>query len=336
MSSSIEFKRSKFPATLDLLAQIESEAGFPIPANVRSHFIQHNGGDASHCILNDGCLRRLRFVPLAESSVVHIPDAHLVGIAFARESKAGTYCVVLDADRSGRIVEVERRLDVPVRFVRFVSNSFVEFMSRLEPDPDDPWEPRHGYNQMNLDQRSYVDFVPYLPSRDAVNSLRGPVVTASIEFVNCLAPVTDEHFAWMEEAFRIRIPADVRAHYQRFNGGVIKSTISDKPLCFRVRNMSHMLHEFFGMQFPTPGRQSDTGLGYFEDVCAQWKWIDRYTPAYLWPFASSSPYGDLICFSTRQQDFGSIWRGFDEYTRGVQKLADSFNEFLNMLDPLSE
>lgn len=336
MSSPIEYQRSKFPATLDLLAQVESEAGFPIPSNVRSHFLQHNGGDASHCVLNDSCFRRLKFLPLSESSVVHIREEHLVGIAFARETKKGTYCALLDADGSGRIVEVERRLDIPTRFIRFVANSFEEFLDRLEPDPDAPWDPKHGYSRMNMDQRSYVDFVPYLPSPEIVNSFRGPVITASIEFVDCLPPVSDEHFAWMEEGFRIRIPPDVRAHYQRFNGGVIKSTISDKPMSFRVKNMSQMLHQFYGMQFPTPGLQSNTGLGYFEDRCAQWKWIDRYTPAYLWPFASTSPHGNLVCFSTRNQDFGSIWRFFDEYTRGVQKLADSLNEFLNLLEPLSE
>lgn len=260
----------------------------------------------------------------------------MISLGFCAESRGHTYCVVIGPEDVGRVIEVDWKPDSPTRFIRFVANSFEEFLDRLEPDPDDPWDPKHGYSRMNMDQRSYVDFVPYLPSPEIVNSFRGPVITASIEFVDCLPPVSDEHFAWMEEGFRIRIPPDVRAHYQRFNGGVIKSTISDKPMSFRVKNMSQMLHQFYGMQFPTPGLQSNTGLGYFEDRCAQWKWIDRYTPAYLWPFASTSPHGDLVCFSTRNQDFGSIWRFFDEYTRGVQKLADSLNEFLNLLEPLSE
>ena len=43
--------------------------------------------------------------------------------------------------------------------------------------------------------------------------------------------------------------------------------------------------------------------------------------------------GDELCFSCREEDFGSIWRWVHNvYERGYKKLADSFNEFLNMLE----
>lgn len=331
MPAPLEYRMTSFPPSLSLLREIEEQAGFPLPAEIRSHFISHNGGEVSRSTIdaNRSVEGQRDYYQLlfSKASVRGIkrPDATgLTVLSLAFEANR-TFCVVLGPRDVGAIVEVEWFPDSPCQMIRRVANNFQEFQDQLLPDPSDEWNPRPGYKGMTWSERSYVDFAPYLPDQTTLKQRRGPKAPPHLECVECMPPVTDEHFAWIEQGFHIRVPLDIREHFQRFNGAT-----SRKPLVYLVKGSTYRFHRFLTMQHPVPqGDDGMTDLGDFEARCSDWKWRDKIIPAHLYPVVLAD---DILCFSSREQDFGSIWRFMSHvYEQGFEKLADSFNEFLDML-----
>ena len=334
MQRPIEFRRCEFPPTLALIAEVERVAGCTLPMELRNHFMDHNGGDPSRSTITmDGNPVHkhhpylvLSFCELHPGMVSRPPGCEYQVITIAYSSN-DEFCYVLGPSDRGSIVHCLRKRYENTRYIRSVSHSFEEFLDSLETDPTEGWNRHSGWATLKPEEKTYVDFVPYLPDAATLERRRGPAVTRPLNFVDCQPPVTDEHFAWMEQGFHIRIPLDIREHFQRFNGGQ-----PAQNLHYRSEGQMCQFNNFYHMQYRGP---SDKGgempdLGTFENRCFDLKWREKFIPAHLFPIAIAY---DELCFSCREEDFGSIWRWVHNiYERGYKKLADSFNEFLNMLE----
>ncbi len=139
-------------------------------------------------------------------------------------------------------------------------------------------------------------------------------------FTDLGGPVDSDDLAEVERLFRFIFPLDFKRHYLAINGGYPAA----RRYLFEKDGVIYVVNHFLSIKYGRDGTR-------FEDVNRDLKIEDNILPKYLVAFADD-PGGDFYCFSTREQDAGSIWiyRGeySDEPDRAVQFLASSLPEFL--------
>ncbi len=134
-------------------------------------------------------------------------------------------------------------------------------------------------------------------------------------------PVNRHEIAELEIRFGFKFPPAFVDHYLQHNGG------SPEKYCFLKDGVTHVLNNFHSIKYGIPGC-------LFEDVYFDVKVDRKLLPTHLVPFACD-PGDDYFCFSTRNEDYGSIWMYrwdyHDEPERAVERLAGSLTEFLAAL-----
>ena len=139
------------------------------------------------------------------------------------------------------------------------------------------------------------------------------------DFTNTAHAITTADLNELEEKYGFAFPQDFRLHYLRYNGG------SPTKCLYNKGGDIFVLQEFLPVKF---------GEGRLEDSFRHLTVEDAILPAHLVPFAVD-PGGDYYCFSTREEDRGSIWFYIGEYRdepdRAVEYLAKSLPDFMERM-----
>ena len=308
-----------------------------LPQDIRDHFLMHGDGEASRNAITltglpvdeDEPFLRLSFPSLYHGSLFLHEKSQQMLIQIAVDGQE-SFCSVLSGSDQGKIVHCHGRPLAGSQLVNRVASTLQEFFDLLDPDPIDDWEKQRGYDDRYWAGKTYHNYEPFLPSQEWLRHQQAPNPTQLVSFTNCQQPVSEEHFKWLEQAFQMRFPLEIREHYQKFNGG------SPDKSYFLIDGRVGAIFDFESMQYPVPlgtSGQMMTELGSYEHQVEDWKWRTQFLPVYLWPLATIDNTSDCLCFSSREVDFGAIYIFATEV--GVQpplsKIANSFNEFLDTL-----
>jgi hypothetical protein len=124
----------------------------------------------------------------------------------------------------------------------------------------------------------------------------------------------------VERALGIKLPEDLRRLYLQTNGG--------RPIdsYFVIKGTEYIFNDFFPIKY---------GKGSTLEECYQSLAEDRIIPRHLVPFAND-PGGNLYCFSTASEKFGSVWFWDHEAVdrrRSSTRLTSSVAELFAALGP---
>lgn len=144
----------------------------------------------------------------------------------------------------------------------------------------------------------------------------------TLAFANSSLMVTDADLDSIERRLGFKFPLEFRAFYKLHNGGM---PVSNR--LHRSASAEAVLHVVLPVKH---------GRHVLEDAVDSLKVSRQILPEHLVPFGVD-PGGDYFCFSTRDEDVGSVWifRGdyFDDLDAALSRLADSLPEFLEGLAP---
>jgi hypothetical protein len=137
---------------------------------------------------------------------------------------------------------------------------------------------------------------------------------------NASSPVTRTDIDEVEKRFGFKFPNDFWDLYLHFNGGQ-----PDRNRFVDGINV-YIVDEFFPIKHGIPGLTLESNIQFIK--------ADQLLPDYLIPFAIN-PGGDYFCFSTRENDRGSIFIYRMDFSknpeRGAIYLSSSLGEFLEKL-----
>jgi len=147
-----------------------------------------------------------------------------------------------------------------------------------------------------------------------------------MQFEHTSPKIADADLDEVELRFGFRFPSEFRAHYLVHNGGRPRRNY------FIDRKRVWVVQQFL------PIKQSVTSKVSTLERCIQWLNVEQaLIPDHLIPFANDS-FGNLYCFSTREENCGAIYWLKMEGRRKTdgEFLSDSLDDFLKRLKTKEE
>lgn len=130
---------------------------------------------------------------------------------------------------------------------------------------------------------------------------------------------------YVEKKYKIIFPKEIAGHYLTFNGG--KPT---RNVFIETDGYEYIVNYFIPIKW-----RNEKGKGNLETTLDLLR-VDPVLPEWLIPFAYD-PGGDMFCFSTKEEDIGSIYYWSHEYDyeedpeEHILCLADSLKTFINSM-----
>lgn len=145
------------------------------------------------------------------------------------------------------------------------------------------------------------------------------------DFVNTKIRLTNDDISDIEKQYKFTFPKDISEHYLTFNGGRPKRNIFKDS-----DGYEYIINYFIPIKW-----KNEKGKGNLETVLDLLR-ADPVLPDYLIPFAYD-PGGDMFCFSTKEEDSGTIYYWSHEYDydedpeEHILYLADSLKVFIESM-----
>lgn len=147
-----------------------------------------------------------------------------------------------------------------------------------------------------------------------------PSTTDGTTSKNTSIALTDADLNAVERRLGFRFPDAFRKHYLMYNGG---NPIQDR---FVDESDMRIVHEFLPIK-----ASSVPTLPTLERSLELLRGSGLNLPMHLIPFAND-PFGNLYCFSARDEDLGAIyWVRIEGRGRPAQLLSTSLDDFLGKL-----
>ena len=133
--------------------------------------------------------------------------------------------------------------------------------------------------------------------------------------------LTEVDLLEIETKYNFKFPKEIREHYLEYNGGTLEKEIFNDSDGFK-----YIFNWFIPIKY---GKRN---LATLLDILR----VDPILPEWLIPFADD-PGGDLLCFSIKEGEEGSIYYWSHEYEYGedpekhIWYLTRTLEEFINSM-----
>jgi cell wall assembly regulator SMI1 len=147
-----------------------------------------------------------------------------------------------------------------------------------------------------------------------------------VVFERTAPPLSELDIKRVEKRLGVRLPQDLREHYELHNGG------RPRPQFFLAYEDAYDVDNFFSMNTDAKGTSFEETYSLLVDKSPEFPW------GYI-PFADDSS-GDLFVYSVRPESYGNIMfishEDHEDPDRYVVFLAPTLKEFINSLTELPE
>lgn len=151
-------------------------------------------------------------------------------------------------------------------------------------------------------------------------------VSYNNNFTNVKMNLTDKDILEIETKYRFKFPIDIREHYLTYNGGE-----PERYVFVDDDGNEYIVQKFFPIKY-----KNHMGGGNLESTLDRLREDDKILPDWLMPFAVDLG-GTLYCFSSREDELGSIYFWDHEYEYGedsgehISYLAESLLTFIESM-----
>lgn len=320
---------ARFPPTLDQLHHIELAAGTVIPREIRSYFIGLPGNWPSRDRLKHGekVLSGIRIGGLwDEAELKLIRSADSICLFFGGYDGEELLGIELIGNERGSVYLCERKRGQSGRRGEKIADNLFAFLDMLEEDPrSDFYEHYKRFDDGGPEWvlQTYRQYEEYLPTDEELMRSSDPSRLIDLEVTHSGPGISEEYLDWIECAFRIRLPLDLRKFYSIHNGG--------RPTKRLIECDGQTVDlSFHSMERSLEGGPPAWKFGEFVEVVNMSKYRHYSYPAHMWPlgYISYPRYPASLAFSTAKGEFGSIWLITIQSEVRPVKIADSFSDFV--------